>query len=242
MDSTKFTDESGNRDTSDTKYLVFTDDTCDDQNKNYSIAALPQSPSPPSLPPAEDQYKPAGVTYIRWGRTVCPDTADLVYTGVSAGAKGSDGGNVPGGGSNYQCLTLSPQFNRSESGQQPARSRIYGAEYRSGEPGAIHDVHMYDSPCVMCQSRMARVQAFMMPATMECPSKWTREYAGYMAAARWNHPRTEYVCLDRNPETIRGTNTPDPISYFFPVEVVSSSGLPSEYETGHDLTCAICTM
>ncbi|XP_072019124.1 uncharacterized protein [Amphiura filiformis] len=166
MDSTKLTDESEIRDTSDTKYLVFTDDTCEDQNKNYTvksggdskmemtgfctvqklglfallqililivfaiimglhiqisnqmaietqalikelqdrvtnntedfgsvglsskskIVALSQSTT--SLPPVEDHYKPAGVTYVRWGRTVCPDTADLVYTGIAAGGKG----------------------------------------------------------------------------------------------------------------------------------------------------------
>ncbi|XP_072018298.1 uncharacterized protein [Amphiura filiformis] len=225
MDSTKFTDESESRDTSDTKYLVFTDDTCDDQNKNYTVKSgsdgkmemtgfctvqklglfaiiqiiilivvaiimgmhtkisnkttietqalikelqnrvanntedfanvdlsskskIVASQSTTSVPLVEDQYKPAGVTYIRWGRTVCPDTADLVYTGIAAGGKGGPGtieggtgDNIPGGGSNYLCLTRSPQFNQSESGQQPARARIYGAEYRSGEPGAIHDVH-----------------------------------------------------------------------------------------------------
>ena len=42
-----------------------------------------------------------GVTYVRWGRTNCPNTAELVYAGRAGGSLWS----VNGGGSNYQCLT-----------------------------------------------------------------------------------------------------------------------------------------
>ena len=31
--------------------------------------------------PPENPFKPAGATYVRWGRTACPQTADLVYSG-----------------------------------------------------------------------------------------------------------------------------------------------------------------
>ncbi|XP_072024565.1 short-chain collagen C4-like [Amphiura filiformis] len=201
-----------------------------------------------------EPYVPVGTTYIRYGRTVCPDTADLVYSGVLAGAKGAGiqsapesgyGNEEPGGGSNYLCLTNTPQFDQSVPGQQDSRARLYAAEYRSGEAGALQQYHTYDAPCAVCQSREGRTQSFMMPATVQCPTGWTTEYNGYLAAARWNHPRTQHVCLDRNPEIISGTKSVNPrsaISYLFQVEVGSDSGLPPAYETGDDLTCAICTM
>ncbi|XP_072018519.1 uncharacterized protein [Amphiura filiformis] len=204
-----------------------------------------------TLSSKEEQHKPAaGVTYVRWGRTECPDTADLVYVGVAAGGKGGiwipEPPNVVmdviGGGSNYLCLTRNPHFNQSVSGEQDTRSRIYGAEYRGAEPGALNIYHMHDAPCVLCQSRAGRTQSFMMPATTHCPTGWTREYSGYLAAARWDHPRTEYVCLDQDPETIPDTAEKDEISLLFHVEIVSSQGLPSEYVTGQDLTCVICTV
>ncbi|XP_072018516.1 uncharacterized protein [Amphiura filiformis] len=197
-----------------------------------------------TLSSEEDQRRPAGASYVRWGRTECPDSADLVYTGVAAGGKGGDLGiaDVIGGGSNYLCLTRNPHFNQSVSGEQHTRSRIYGAEYRSANPGPLNISQFHDAPCTVCQSRAGRTQSIMIPATTHCPTGWTREYAGYLAAAHWSHPRTEYVCLDEDPETIPDTAERDQISLLFHVEIVSSQGLPSEYVTGQDLTCAICTI
>ena len=46
-----------------------------------------------------------GVTYVRWGRTTCPDTegTELVYIGRAAG------GYHHGGGGNYECATETPE-------------------------------------------------------------------------------------------------------------------------------------
>ena len=48
-----------------------------------------------------------GVTYVRWGRTTCPDTegTEVVYTGRAAGSLWSH----QGGGANYQCVTEEPE-------------------------------------------------------------------------------------------------------------------------------------
>ena len=47
-----------------------------------------------------------GVTYVRWGRTTCPDTegTEVVYSGRAAGSHYSH----QGGGANYQCITEEP--------------------------------------------------------------------------------------------------------------------------------------
>ena len=48
----------------------------------------------------------SGVTYIRWGRTVCPQGTSLVYTGVAAGTKY----DTKGGTSDTLCLAGNPQY------------------------------------------------------------------------------------------------------------------------------------
>ena len=68
-----------------------------------------------------------GVTYVRWGRTTCPDTegTELVYTGRAAGSHYSHSG----GGSNYQCITEEPENFDFGPGTVEG-SYIYGTEYQ----------------------------------------------------------------------------------------------------------------
>ena len=68
-----------------------------------------------------------GVTYVRWGRTTCPDTegTELVYTGRAAGSHWSH----KGGGGNYQCITEEPANFAFGPGTMDA-SYMYGAEYQ----------------------------------------------------------------------------------------------------------------
>ena len=49
-----------------------------------------------------------GVTYIRWGRTTCPDTpgTEPVYSGRAAGTSHT----AQGGTSDYLCLPDNPQY------------------------------------------------------------------------------------------------------------------------------------
>ena len=70
-----------------------------------------------------------GVTYIRWGRTTCPDTpgTELVYSGRAAGTHF----NTQGGTSDYLCLPDNPQYLTYRPGVQ-GHSPIHGAEYEIG--------------------------------------------------------------------------------------------------------------
>ena len=67
-----------------------------------------------------------GITYVRWGRTTCPNTTgtELVYTGRAAGSHYSH----RGGGSNYQCIVEDPENFDFGAGTVEA-SYMYGAEY-----------------------------------------------------------------------------------------------------------------
>ena len=154
-------------------------------------ATGPQGPPGPSS---------GGLTYIRWGRTVCPDTNDteLVYKGRVAGSYWSHSG----GGSNYQCMTESPQNFDFGRGTADA-SYIYGAEYRAfgNVPSSNLHLNADDVPCAVCYVA-SRETVLMIPGTYICPSNWTREYYGYLMTERTHvahKGRTTFECVDVAP-------------------------------------------
>ena len=61
----------------------------------------------PTPTPKGDCYVCGGVTYVRWGRTACPNTegTELVYNGTAAASASTN----RGGGANYQCLPDDPE-------------------------------------------------------------------------------------------------------------------------------------
>ena len=82
--------------------------------------------------------------------------------------------NVRGGGSNYQCMPLDPEYNRWTAGGP--HSTISGAEYQSYTLGIFHSyAHDKNVPCAVC---FTRGSALMIPAKRTCPTGWEIEYEG----------------------------------------------------------------
>ena len=143
--------------------------------------------------------------WVRWGRTVCPDTegTQLLYGGVAAGGTPDQTGtdrNQPGGGSEYLCLPNQPEFLNIISGTQSRRSGVYGAEYESHDMApAFGDLLHFEAPCAACYS--TRSAKIMIPEKVSCPSQWTREYYGYlMSEVTQISSQSSYACMDINPE------------------------------------------
>ena len=97
-----------------------------------------------------------GVTYIRWGRTTCPDTpgTELVYSGKAAGTPY----NHQGGTSDYLCLPDNPQYLHHRPGILGG-SPIHGAEYQIDDgilsrPGLHND----NVPCAVCVNCLRKVR------------------------------------------------------------------------------------
>ena len=98
------------------------------------------------------------------------------YSGFAAGGFYTHGG----GGTNYQCLPLNPQFdNVTHAGGSV--SYIYGAEYQThGYPSSIPaEAQDQNVPCARCDS--GRSSVMMIPARHDCPLGWNREYHGKIA-------------------------------------------------------------
>ncbi|XP_006823652.2 short-chain collagen C4-like [Saccoglossus kowalevskii] len=178
-----------------------------------------------------------GTLYIRWGRTTCPSTAELVYEGVIGG----EDFDIDGGGSNFQCLPLDPIWDNPMGGTDTYRGRMYGTEYSTHTFVPFSDLHHHDAVCAVCLVK-SRSRLLMIPARNVCPSEWTREYYGYLMTSRHTHLRTEFICVDRNAESRYGSSANVNGVLIYAVEGVCGSLPCDPYIEGHELTCAVCTI
>ncbi|XP_078617600.1 uncharacterized protein LOC144885553 [Branchiostoma floridae x Branchiostoma japonicum] len=211
----------------------------------------------PEGPPGEKGEKGedgdgGGSVYIRWGRTSCPNDTEtsLIYDGKSsiqivyfAGIAGGTFYSHTGGGANYVCLPKDPEWGVFTDGNQGA-AYIQGAEYQDDQfgnsPFQGASVYNHDVPCAVCHVA-SRGSKLMIPARLSCPSGWTREYKGYLMTERYNHNRSEFVCVDGEPETRPGGQGNVDGALFYPVEASCGSLPCPNYVQGRELTCVVCT-
>ncbi|XP_045170141.2 uncharacterized protein LOC123532676 [Mercenaria mercenaria] len=187
----------------------------------------------------------SGSSYVRWGRTTCPGNGtDIVYSGYMGTA--SNDFKV-GTGSNYLCLSEKPQWDHYEDSIE-SLGKIAGVEYQfvnhrgNGASNFFgYNVYNDNAPCAVCHTR--RSSSIMIPGRMDCYSGWTKEYNGYLVSG-WvgqSHD-SEFICLDRRPETVVGGKTDDDEARLFFVEAVCGKSLECPpYIHGRELTCVVCS-
>jgi len=181
----------------------------------------------------------SGVKFVRWGRTICPNAAQIVYKGIIGGGHYSQ----RGGGGNYLCLPDKPKYGNYKDGYQ-ASGRIYGTEYEvNSVPGLFkkQNLHDHEAPCVVCYVS-SRSSMLMMPARNDCPSGWTKEYHGYLMTEYYNHPKqTVFICVDEDAESVPGSGANRNGALLYVVEGGCGSLPCGPYVAGRELTCAVCT-
>eukprot|EP00058_Branchiostoma_floridae_P013331 XP_002598819.1 hypothetical protein BRAFLDRAFT_74504 [Branchiostoma floridae] len=181
-----------------------------------------------------------GSVYIRWGRTTCPNDTDtsIIYDGIAGGTLHSHSG----GGANYVCLPKEPEWGVFTDGNQ-GTAYMYGAEYEltlGNNPFQGASLHNHDVPCAVCHV-LSRGSKLMIPARLSCPSGWTREYKGYLMTEYLNYHRSEFVCMDGEPEARPGGHVNENGALFYPVEGNCGSLPCPNYVQGRELTCVVCT-
>jgi len=188
----------------------------------------------------------SGITYTRWGRTTCRAEATALYKGYAASSHHNEG---YGGGVSYLCLPETPQWANNSKGGIQGYAKLYGVEYElfadnpfstsnnGGQPLAEND-----APCVSCYvpTRSTKV---MIPARLDCPSGWTKEYGGFLVTSHHGHQNgREHVCLDQAPEVTDGGAANINPSMFYHVEVPCGGGLPCpKYVDGYEIACVVCS-
>ena len=178
-----------------------------------------------------------GATYIRWGRTTCPDTegTELVYAGRAAGTHYQS----KGGTSDYLCLPDEPQYLSYAPGVQ-GNSPLHGVEYESYGNVPLHAVFEHNAPCAVCRSS-TQESVLMIPARLSCPSTWTLEYSGYLMSESRSYYRRSTACVDKDPESIPGSIRDTDGALFYHMEATCNDIQCPPYVAEKELTCAVCT-
>ena len=148
-----------------------------------------------------------------------------------------------GGGVNYLCLPHNPKYDRYKDDNQES-GYVFGTEYDvsfySGYPFR-RNLHDHEAPCVVCFVKSSG-SMLMMPARNDCPFGWTEEYHGYLMTAYYDHPnQKDFVCVDKDPEYVPGTNANKNGALLFFVEGFCGSLPCLPYVQHRELTCAACT-
>jgi len=176
-----------------------------------------------------------GSVYTRWGRTVCDSDSALIYSGFSAGTYYT----TVGGGSNYQCMPLDPEYSEYVPGGH--NSVIGGVEYQTHS--ILKSVFDHNVPCARCYT--SKSATMMIPGKRSCPSTWKVEYAGYLMTEHSTHHRSTYECVDSEPETITGGEGDLRGAHFYFVKAdcddVGSTGHCPPYNRDKPITCVVCS-
>ena len=175
-----------------------------------------------------------GVTYTIWGKSSCPNNAgtQLVYSGRAGGTFYAH----KGGAANYLCMPLDPEYTLPFRAGVQGYSYVYGAEYQLPIEGS----HDHNVPCAVCYVS-TRETVLMIPAKTSCPTSWTREYYGYLMSDYLGFDRTIYECVDKDQESISGSQINTDGALFYHVEA-NCNGMPCPpYDSQKELNCVVCT-
>ena len=174
------------------------------------------------------------MVYTRWGNSGCPNITgtEQVYTGRAGGTRYSH----QGGGANYLCLPMDPEYNLPSRAGVQGESPVWGAEYQYPVDGE----HDHDVPCAVCLGT-TRETVLMIPAKTSCPTSWAKEYDGYLMAENIAYNRRMFVCVDRAQEPIQGTEADDNGALFYHAEADCTNLPCPPYNNDQELNCVVCT-
>ncbi|XP_064625987.1 uncharacterized protein LOC135486816 [Lineus longissimus] len=181
------------------------------------------------------QTAAGGATYIRWGRTVCPADAELVYAGYG----GAQHYTHVGGSAEYICVSDKPEYASKTAAWETDQAWLYGIELQvsgtnffstaNADPNGLHDS---DIRC-----------AVMIPGTKSCPSNWQKEYWGYLMTGHYQHKASySYACVDDAPEAggENGSRNDNGGMMYHAQGACGSLPCPP-YVHGFEMTCVVCT-
>ena len=181
----------------------------------------------------------SGAVYTRWGRTVCPQGATLVYAGTAAGTKY----NVEGGTSDTLCMPETPQYLSTDTTANYV-ALLRGVEFETQGTSStpLNNVYQANMPCAVCHTN-TKLSVLTVPAQYTCPNGWSMEYNGYLMTEfeYSDRQRKSTLCMDKDAEAV-----PCSQANTNPAEVylmrATCDGLPCPlYNTNMALSCAVCS-
>ncbi|XP_062611617.1 short-chain collagen C4-like [Saccostrea cucullata] len=178
-----------------------------------------------------------GTTYTIWGKRICPQLSNTttLYSGVVAGSFFTETGN----GANTLCLPHDPDSVDANFPihQSDGIAHLYGGEYQFSFKNVVYQD---DVPCAVCRVTQA-TSALIIPGKLSCPSGWVKQYQGFLTSNAYNEQKSEYLCLDDNPDFIERSRVNENGKLFHPVITVCGTLPCPPYKNGTYVPCSICT-
>lgn len=145
-----------------------------------------------------------------------------------------------GGGVNTLCLPHNPDFLPDHFSylQQYGVGYLYGGEYQfSLKNVVVQD----DVPCSVCRVNIAS-SIMMIPAKLNCPSGWSKQYSGLLTSELHGTVRSEYVCLDEDPDFIERSRVNENGRLFYPTVTVCGTLPCPPYKNATLVPCVVCAL
>ena len=180
-----------------------------------------------------------GAVYTRWGRTVCPQGATLVYAGRAAGTKY----NVKGGTSDTLCMPETPQYLSTDTtATHIALLRSVEFETSGTSSTPLNNVYQANMPCAVCHTD-TKLSVLTVPAQYTCPNGWSMEYNGYLMTEYEanDRQRKNTICVDKDAEAVPGSQADNDPSLVYLMRATCDGLLCPPYNTNMALPCAVCS-
>ena len=157
-----------------------------------------------------------------------------------------------GGSSELLCLPQEPEWGHFKPGFQ-GESYVYGSEYQTGHNYGADDVfandniegdnlHDHNVPCAVCLTP-GRPLVKKLPAKVNCPEGWQKEYTGYLMAGHHSHKtQVQAVCLDEAPEAAESGLADENGALLYNMEAHCGSLPCPNYVNGRELACVVCSL
>ncbi len=157
----------------------------------------------------------AGVTFIRWGESLCPPQSKLLHKGLAF--------NV-GMNNNLLCVPTNskPSFS---IGKGSTKHRLVPVSY------PIYQ-HLFNLKCAQCDAEN-KTSMFVQLGTGVCPSEWSTEYSGYAVSTA----NSDVVCL--NGKVAKDIDWNSNLNDLKLIDI--SCPTCSGYLSGETVLCAVCT-
>ncbi|XP_067948675.1 short-chain collagen C4-like [Watersipora subatra] len=186
----------------------------------------------------------SGSTFIRWGRTTCPQVADLVYAGYAAAANPGSG---RGGSTELECLSTSPSWHANSVTSIQTPTKLFAAKFSLGRfAGILPD--SADNSVITCSVCItAKAPVITLPGRVNCLSGWHKEYNGYLMAtsALQNEVffSSKNYCVDKEPDYYEGHNDSNGLKLTFLQAGGCYRGLYPchEYTENNLIACTVCS-
>lgn len=206
---------------------------------SFSSSYSPRSKRTASIVP------PKNATFIRYGRTKCPEMEGVMP--------------LDGGRTTIDYVSMNPSYKCSALHEGPEKQEIpgfhlfpgmqfrkpkYGVTYRVKHHSPFknkNELHGKEVPCISCMATEVET-SLMLQGVTACPENWSLVYQGYVMSENWNHLRSENICVDRKAEKLNAPSYDGKAATLTAIEAVCHGKSCGTDLDSKAVMCVVCIL